>query len=381
MDSIERKETKKKTVFTNLFFLLGLIFIVIIGLDLSLRFSKTHIVEQESQSLLGFIEQDPDLLMEYTPKGRRLIPNSHVVIRNHYLSREDIKMDINSLGFRDEEIPEAKGESDIRILVLGDSITWGDYLQKDEVFVERIEGYLNKSIEDKQIQVINAGVGDIGIEEEMNILIERGLSVQPDIVVLGFYLNDSRPPNNFMSELNEWKRLRKYSLLVDTIYRKIKLKQWTDERKERFQWIGLEKGMNWKSNRDDFIHLASLAKHDWGAAWEEDSWEVVESNLDRLKALSLEHDFEVAVIVFPVSFQVYADFIEDSPQRALKEKALERGFKQFDLLPLLRENNKVELFYDYCHPMKKTNDIIGKSVAEFLEKEVLEDRNESGKPN
>ena len=55
-----------------------------------------------------------------------------------------IKIKINSLGFRDSEISANKKSNEMRILVLGDSITWGDYLQANEVYVELIEHYLNE---------------------------------------------------------------------------------------------------------------------------------------------------------------------------------------------------------------------------------------------
>jgi hypothetical protein len=45
-----------------------------------------------------FIESDPNLLVNYTPRGRRLIPGSPVRILKHRLSGRDIDMQINSLG-------------------------------------------------------------------------------------------------------------------------------------------------------------------------------------------------------------------------------------------------------------------------------------------
>ena len=65
------------------------------------------------------------------------MPSAHVVIRNHYLSKKDVVMDVNSLGFRDAELPAVKAPGELRILALGDSITWADYLQAEEAYVER----------------------------------------------------------------------------------------------------------------------------------------------------------------------------------------------------------------------------------------------------
>src|SRR5204863_3963757 len=101
-----------------------------------------------------FIESDPELLIRYTPKGRRLIPGAHVRILNHRLSGLDVDMHINSLGFRDRELSPKKSPEEFRVLVLGDSITWGDYLPAEEVYVEQAERLLNPSPDGRRVELI-----------------------------------------------------------------------------------------------------------------------------------------------------------------------------------------------------------------------------------
>jgi len=45
-----------------------------------------------------------------------------------------------------------------------------------------------------RVQAINCGVGDIGTREEADIFREKAAAIKPDLVVIEFYLNDSRPP-------------------------------------------------------------------------------------------------------------------------------------------------------------------------------------------
>ena len=87
-----------------------------------------------------------------------------------------------------------------------------------------------------------------------------------------------------------------------------------------------------------------------------------------LKELSLKHGFEVAIVAFPVAFQVYADFEEDTPQQRIKDEAREQDFLFIDLLPYLRKYRRDhrDIYYDWCHPAAKTNDFIGKIIAGFL---------------
>jgi lysophospholipase L1-like esterase len=282
-------------------------------------------------------------------------------------------MDINSMGFRDGEIPEIKKENELRILMLGDSITWGDYVQAEEVYVERTEKYLKGTMGDTVIEVINAGVEDIGLKEEIDILEEKGLSIDPDIVVVAFYLNDSRPPWGFLGELGRYGFLRRHSVLAQTVYRKLVLKKWINKKgKGRFGWLDAVDELPWKNDREAFLHLAYLAEYDWGSAWKSESWQIIDRQLERLKAYQEKHGFKVVITAFPVSYQVYSEFIEAKPQMYMREKAARLGFHYFDLLPLLREHNGTDLFYDQCHPRPNANDIIGKAIAEFLKKEVLD---------
>lgn len=351
-----------------------IILLILIAFEIYLRQHQSYIIEQNANWLqrIVFVESSPGWLLWSTPDGRRLIPNAHVIIRNHYLSNRDIIMDINSMGFRDDEISEIKDDDEIRILVLGDSITWGDYIQADEVYVERIEDYLQKWLSDKVIEVINAGVEDIGLKEEIDILEEKGLSIEPDVVVVAFYLNDSRPPWGFLGELGRYGFFRRYSVLAQTIYGKLVLKKWIRKKgKDRFGWLGAVDKLPWQKDRQAFLRLAYLAEYDWGASWKDESWQIIERQLERLKTHQERYGFDVVIVAFPVSYQVYSEFIEATPQINLQQRANGLGFHYLDLLPLLRKHNNAELFYDQCHLRPKANDIVGKAIGEFLKEEVL----------
>ncbi len=353
---------------------LALVLIVLVSFEFYLRQRETYIVKENTSwfNSVFVIDHNPKHLIRYTSRGRRLIPNTRTIIRNHHLSKRDVLMTINSNGFRDKQLSRLKKANELRILILGDSITWADYLPVEEVYVERIEKYLSNAIKSRKVEVINGGVGDIGIREEIDILQEQGLELRPDVVIVAFYLNDSRPPWGFPEEINSRGWLRRNSVLVETIYRKLKLQAWMKKRgKHRFQWREAERELNWAHDRDDFLKLVSLAKYDWGAAWEEDSWDIVAKQLEKLKSLSQQHGFSVAVVAFPVAFQVYSTFVENTPQERLRKTVTELGIEYYDLLPLLREHSQESLFFDQCHPRKKANDIIGRVLADFLREGIL----------
>jgi hypothetical protein len=161
--------------------------------EVYVRRTQSFIVaQQQNQRRLGFVEQNPGLLIRNTPRGKRLIPGAKVVIKNHWLNGRDIPVRINSLGFRGDEVTAEPRPGVPRILMLGDSITWGDYVRDEETYVRQTANALESTL-GYPVDVINAGVGDTGSLEQIDILEESGLRVHPDLVVLGFYLTTAAP--------------------------------------------------------------------------------------------------------------------------------------------------------------------------------------------
>ncbi|MBW1989241.1 MAG: hypothetical protein JRI97_06815 [Deltaproteobacteria bacterium] len=334
-----------------------------------LRWRMTRVLSTAADDLSPFAMGDVsnrDLLIRHTPSGRRLVKNARVLILNHFISRRDVHIRTNALGFRGPEVAVPKPPGVCRVLVLGDSITLGDYLPEEEGWVAALAASLEERTAPGKVEAINAGVGDTGLAEQLAILEETGLSTEPDLVVLAFYLNDSRPPWGFASEEGSPGWLCRKSALAWWICGRLRLGRWVGEHKERrFAWVRAAKDPAWAHSRSAFLALAHQARADWGAAWNPQSWETVAPLLDRLKRLSRERGFSVAVACFPVAFQVAADFEESTPQRELARLCRDRGFAFLDLLPLLREHRQERLFFDHCHPTAWANRLIGRAAAEF----------------
>jgi len=93
----------------------------------------------------------------------------------------------NSKGLRDEEYPYQKPEGTYRILVLGDSFTYGDGVQRSEAFPEILESLLKKH---GSFEVINTGVTGYGLTQETLYYETEGYKYEPDLVMLVFFHND-----------------------------------------------------------------------------------------------------------------------------------------------------------------------------------------------
>lgn len=71
-----------------------------------------------------------------------------------------------------------------RIVVLGDSFTFGEEVGDDDVYAHQLEGRLSG------VEVVNLGVHGYGHDQMLLYLKEEGLRYRPDLVLLGFISDD-----------------------------------------------------------------------------------------------------------------------------------------------------------------------------------------------
>jgi lysophospholipase L1-like esterase len=121
--------------------------------------------------------------------GHEHIPSAKAVLMG-------VPVESNSLGLRDREFSPSKEPGVYRILVLGDSMTFGWGTRAEDTYAKRLEGMLNETAahsDRRRFEVINAGVGNYNTAQEVAYFKERGMRLDPDMVILGFYLNDAEP--------------------------------------------------------------------------------------------------------------------------------------------------------------------------------------------
>jgi hypothetical protein len=98
---------------------------------------------------------------------------------------------ISSQGLRDREFPPAPPPGRTRILMLGDSLTFGWGVPADKTYAKRLEAMLQQAGHDAE--VVNTGVGNYNTEMEVAYFLERGAQLQPHYVVLNYFINDAEP--------------------------------------------------------------------------------------------------------------------------------------------------------------------------------------------
>ncbi len=125
------------------------------------------------------VSENPEIGHEHTPGTG-----------GHFMGVDVV---INSHGLRDVEHELDKPDGTIRILMLGDSLTFGWGVAQEETLSRRLEKSLNAADPALPVEVINTGVGNYNTSQETEYFLTKGFKYDPDIVILNYFINDGEP--------------------------------------------------------------------------------------------------------------------------------------------------------------------------------------------
>jgi lysophospholipase L1-like esterase len=96
---------------------------------------------------------------------------------------------LNDKGYRDTKHNINKSSGSVRILILGDSLTFGSGVADDEIYPRLLQRLAGPNVE-----VISLAQNGWGTADELAALRRDGLVYSPDIVLVGVVTNDPSPP-------------------------------------------------------------------------------------------------------------------------------------------------------------------------------------------
>ncbi len=102
---------------------------------------------------------------------------------------QDVRVETNELGFRDEPIAE-RPRNGLRVLFLGDSVTFGWGVSQADTFAHRVSGSLSDRLQ-RPVQTFNTGVGSYNTHNQHALLDRYGEALDPDFVALLYVTNDT----------------------------------------------------------------------------------------------------------------------------------------------------------------------------------------------
>jgi len=191
---------------------------------------------------------------------RILVPNSSGIFDGVYICLPATTVKINSYGLRDYEYSIEKPPNTYRIIVLGDSHTFGHGVELNETYVKVLENLLNMNKKEWKYEVINFGVPGYSMEEKVTLFKTKGLSLNPDLVILQYLSDDliniteileiqKELESNYMQEhklLDLNTRIQLFQLATEIWLSHVTQKNWRDV---------------WDKNAGNFLkELAELCK-------------------------------------------------------------------------------------------------------------------------
>lgn len=294
---------------------------------------------------------------------------------------------INSHGFRGREYAKSKAPGTYRIVVLGDSIAFGNRLAQDETYPAVLEALYQQ--DGRAVEVLNLGLGGYDTLQEVATLADIGLAFEPDLVILGYCINDIGISSGNRDYVE---RVQHYG---HWMYR-LRLAQWIRVRTDRIalKWAGSRPEHTRDSANQYSAYLADISQDAVLHEHMTSLRAVIEAqgvdipfardytsatHLRRLRfALNQLHDlqrstnssFDVLVLSTPFLLQDdNARPVLEGIQRIIDHEAGRLGFVVMDLLPVFTAVGLDQLLItpdDRIHPNARAHRLVAERLFSAL---------------
>lgn len=269
--------------------------------------------------------------------------------RGYFDADNGLTYHVNGDGFRGSDFSETKAEGTFRIIVLGDSFTFGEGVRLEDTFVAGLQSILRDRVSSR-IEVLNLGVSAWSTKDEIAYYENAARDFQPDLVLVAFVLNDAGP-----EVIDIWDKFRqsyeapfplKYSYAASFLYTKL---------------LQRDAGRQYTNA---LVGSAMTAK---------DKWSETFGYLARGKHIAATDGAGFAVVIFPFMYQLN-DMYPFRPLHELVGEACRTNeIAYLDLFPAFKGQSYTDLWVHPSdqHPNEKGHAIAAKAIADFLVEDGL----------
>jgi lysophospholipase L1-like esterase len=311
--------------------LLFLIFVplglFLVGAELVLRFylSKNIVYDVEMSRYAVSLKVDsPNPLV-----GHHHLPNAEETLMG-------VPLRTNFDGFRDDDTPVERSASR-RIVFLGDSLTLGWGVRKEETFEHRLEARLS---EREPTEILNLGVGNYNTTQEVNLFIDKGAKYDPDQVVLFYFINDAEP----VPQKSRFPGLGNYRIVT-------------------FYWSRIKALMAQFSPTTGFQEYYAALYRDGAEGWPRSQQAIL-----KLAALSREQGFDFRVVLLPELHEL-VDYPFAKEYAQVADFLRENDIPVRDLTPYFEGETEPQSLWvsrDDAHPNGRAHALIADYTFDFL---------------
>lgn len=284
------------------------------------RYARTLKIEADNP-LVGHVHQ---------PNGRAVLMNTTV--------------EINSAGFRDDEYTLERNHRH-RIILLGDSLTFGWGVEKEESFEHRLEEQLDG---ESPTELINFAAGNYNTVQQVNLFLDVGLAYEPDQVVVFYFINDAEPV----------------------------------PQRSRFPWLGNVRLVTFYWSRVKALVARfeeSAGYEDWyGALYAEGApgWEAAQAAFLQLQQACAENEIALQVVLLPELHDL-VDYPFEREYAAVRSFLDAHGIENLDLTPSFAGETDPQSLWvapDDAHPNAEAHRRIAEYSLDFIRNGSLRSR-------
>jgi lysophospholipase L1-like esterase len=275
--------------------------------------------------------------------------------------------EVNSHGMRDVEHAVLKPPGTFRIVVLGDSFTFGDGVAPGDAYPKQLERLLNGGAAGgAAYEVLNAGVPGYSTAIEAIHLEELGLRFDPDLVLLGFMLNDAEAGGQNLEDSGGAGALAR---VKDWVKANFGLYHFLRARLKR-----LEASVATAANGDGNgapgrIGGASVEPLRLAARGEPSpGWDACRGGLQRIARLAGERGIPVVVLIFPYLVNLDDGYPLKEEHAVVARAAGEAGMQALDLLEAFTGIDPPTIWVSETdsHPNARGHELIAAAVHRYL---------------
>jgi len=248
--------------------------------------------------------------------GHPAIGHEHRPQSSAHLMGVDIR--INGHKLRDDDYDYERPADTQRILMLGDSVTFGWGVPIEQTVSKRLERRLRET--GRKVDVINTGVGNYNTTMEVAYFLTEGIKYDPQVVVLNYFINDAEPTPTY----------KPFNFL------------------ERYSYAYV-----WLSGRFDVVSRQLAHQPTWweyySGLYESQGWKAAEEAIDQLSSYCHSHGIGLLIVNYPELRQL-KPYRFDRVRALLREAAIHNGADYLDLYDVVRNEDESQLWVTRLDP-------------------------------
>ena len=347
-DSMSINDKNRTYILTVTALIITLIFLELAFRLFDIRGFHKKRTREWSHAVIESPDRTREVILQYKPNTQfRFCYDSNP--RDYFDEDNCLTFHTNNFGLRGQDFNVKKDPGTKRVILLGDSFTFGEGVKLEDTFSSQLQEIINRRF-DEPVEVLNFGVSGWQTTDEINFLSGFGVKFDPDLVLIVYVLNDADRAggldlwNNFR-RIYENRKL-KHSYLLSYIYARI------------------AQTVYGRRYVDSLLESALREKGKWDASFRQ---------LSRGQELAKNGGFKYGILIFPFMYELTDEYPFKPVNEMILNYCKNHNIPVQDLIPAFRGYSYADLWVHESdqHPNEKGHRIAAEAMAEFILKENL----------